>query len=72
MNKQKAIVALDEIASSVSDAVRLFLVRVEEDGKVPSEIEIPNLKTRCAMAELEAGKGTASDNLEGLFSDLGL
>ena len=57
---------------SASDLIRLTFMRVAEEGRLPFEVAVPNRKTRQAMAELEAGKGTQYGSVEDLFKDLGI
>ena len=57
---------------SVSDAIRLLMVRVAADKALPFPVKVPNAVTRKAMAELERGKGKRFATAEELFSDLGL
>jgi DNA-damage-inducible protein J len=42
---------------SISDAIRLLLVRVADERRLPFEVKAPGATTRAAIAELEAGKG---------------
>ena len=70
--KRKAVVTLDRMGLSVSDAVRMFLVRIGEEGRFPFDLEVPNAKTRRAIEELESGGGTASVSAEEALKDLGL
>jgi DNA-damage-inducible protein J len=51
--REKAAVALNAKGLSLSDAVRLFLLRVANDPAFPLELEVPNAETRAAMAEAE-------------------
>ena len=51
--KEKAAGALEKMGLSVSDAVRMLLVRVGESGRLPFAVEIPNAATRESIAELE-------------------
>jgi DNA-damage-inducible protein J len=55
--KIRATHALDAMGLSVSDAIRLLMVRVADERRLPFEIKSPNAKTLKAMAELKAGKG---------------
>lgn len=55
---------------SVADAIRLLLVRVAADKKLPFDIEAPNAATRAAMAELESGAGASFDSVGDLLADL--
>lgn len=68
--KDRAIEALDKMGLSVSDVIRLTLLRVAADGRLPFAVEIPNATTRAAMAELEAGKGREFANVAELAKAL--
>ena len=51
--KDEAARVLKQAGLTVSDAVRLMLVRVVQEGTLPFEIARPNAKTRAAMAEAD-------------------
>lgn len=70
--KERATKALAAMGLSVSDAIRLLMVRVAAEKALPFPVKIPNAVTRKAMAELEQGKGKRFASAEELFSDLGL
>lgn len=70
--KEKATEALSRMGLSVSDAIRLLLVRIASEEAFPFPIKTPNAKTRAAMRELEEGKGVKFDSAEELFKDLGI
>jgi DNA-damage-inducible protein J len=70
--KRDATAALDAMGLSVSDAIRLLMVRIAEEQRLPFDIKVPNAATRQAMAELEAGKGKRFDSADALLKDLGL
>ncbi|MBC7323372.1 MAG: type II toxin-antitoxin system RelB/DinJ family antitoxin [Acetomicrobium sp.] len=70
--KERASKALERMGLSVSDAVRLLLVRIAEDGRFPFDLEVPNARTRKAMTELEQGGGISKGSVEDTFADLGL
>jgi DNA-damage-inducible protein J len=55
---------------SVSDAIRLLLIRVAAEKALPFEIKVPNAKTRAAMAELEEGASASFDSVAELMADL--
>ena len=55
--KNRATAALAEMGLSVSDAIRLLLLRIADEKRLPFEVKAPNAATRAAIAELEAGKG---------------
>jgi DNA-damage-inducible protein J len=69
--KDRAAEALAAMGLSVSDAIRLLLVRVAADKEFPFPVKVPNATTRKAMAELEQGKGKSFASAEELFEDLG-
>jgi DNA-damage-inducible protein J len=51
--KAQATEALAAMGLSVSDAVRVFLMRVVADKQMPFELKVPNSTTRKAMLEAE-------------------
>ena len=71
--KQRAEDALSSMGLSVSDAIRLLMIRVADDRCLPFEIKSPNVTTLKAFAELEAGKGkkflTVAEAMAGLNAD---
>ena len=52
--KAQATETLAAMGLSVSDAVRVFLMRVIADKQMPFAIKAPNFETRTAMAEADA------------------
>jgi DNA-damage-inducible protein J len=42
---------------SVSDAIRLLMLRIVDENRLPLEVRAPNATTRKAIIQLEAGKG---------------
>ncbi len=68
--KEKAAKVLAEMGLSVSDAIRLLLVRVAAEKALPFEIKAPNAETRAAMAELERGAGKSFDSVIDLMAEL--
>lgn len=70
--KDRATEALAAMGLSVSDAIRLLLVRVAADGAFPFAVKVPNATTRKAMAELDQGKGKRFRSADALFKDLGI
>ena len=55
--KAKATEALHSMGLSVSEAIRLLMVRVAEERRMPFDVEVPNRKTLDAVRELERGGG---------------
>ena len=64
--------ALAAMGLSISDVIRMVLVRVAEEKRLPFSVQVPNLATVEAMKELEDGGGRRLDSAEQLFSDLEL
>jgi DNA-damage-inducible protein J len=72
ITKERAAVALEAMGLSISDAIRLLMVRIAEEQRFPFDVKVPNSSTRKAMAELETGKGKRSRSAKALFKDLGI
>lgn len=68
--KTRATEALAAMGLSVSDAIRLLMVRVAEEQCLPFEIRVPNKTTVDAMKELKAGKGQRFTSVKDLMDDL--
>jgi len=51
--KSQASETLAAMGLTVSDAVRVFLMRVVADKQMPFAIKAPNAETRAAMAEAD-------------------
>lgn len=68
--KERAADALAAMGLSISDAIRLLMLRIADERRLPFEVKAPNASTRKAMAELEAGKGKRFANVEALMADL--
>ena len=54
--KTAASEVIEAMGLNISDAIRLFLRRVADDGAIPFELRAPNSKTTAAIKELEAPK----------------
>ena len=70
--KARATEALNAMGLSVSDAIRLLLLRVADEKRLPFAVQVPNATTVEAMKELEQGSGERFDTAEELFRDLGI
>jgi DNA-damage-inducible protein J len=68
--KERAAKVLADMGLSVSDAIRLLLVRVAAEKAMPFEIKVPKPETRAAIAELENGAGKSFDSVAELMADL--
>lgn len=51
--KAQATETLASMGLSISDAVRVFLMRVVADKQLPFALKVPNPETRAAMAEAD-------------------
>jgi DNA-damage-inducible protein J len=70
--KANATAALEAMGISVSDAVRMMLVRVAVEKALPFEVKVPNAKTAKAMREADRGKGKRFKSASAVFEDLGI
>jgi len=68
--KERAADALEAMGLSISDAIRLLMLRVADEKRLPFEVRVPSAATRRAMAELEAGKGKRFRSVKALMEDL--
>ena len=69
--KVRATEALSAMGLTVSDAIRLMLLRVADEKRLPFAVQVPNATTVKAMEELEAGKGKRFATVDELFEDIG-
>lgn len=51
--KTQAAETLATMGLSISDAVRVLLVRIVAERQLPFELKVPNLETRAAMTDAE-------------------
>ena len=65
-----AIDALAAMGLSISDAIRLLMLRIADERRLPFEVKAPNATTRKAILELEAGKGKRFTSVDALMADL--
>lgn len=68
--KAQAAETLAAMGLSISDAVRMLLVRVAAEKALPFDVRVPNAETIAAMQELEEGRGQRFDSVEALIADL--
>ncbi|RIZ68253.1 MAG: type II toxin-antitoxin system RelB/DinJ family antitoxin [Methylococcales bacterium] len=68
--KELATNALEAMGLTVSDAIRLLMIRIAEERCLPFTIKVPNATTRKAITELEAGNGKRSNTIDELITDL--
>lgn len=70
--KESATATLAEMGLSVSDAVRMMLVRVAAEKALPFEVRTPNAVTIKAMKQADKGKGKRYKTPEAALKALGL
>jgi DNA-damage-inducible protein J len=68
--KERATDALEAMGLSVSDAIRLLMLRVADEQRLPFDVRVPNARTRKAIAQLERGKGKRFKSVRALMNDL--
>lgn len=68
--KERASDALEAMGLSISDAIRLLMLRIADEQRLPFEVKAPNAGTRKAIAELESVKGKRAKNVRELMADL--
>jgi DNA-damage-inducible protein J len=71
--KAEASLALEAMGLSVSDAVRILLIRVVSDQAFPLELKVPNAETRLAMEEARAimkARAARFETVDALIDDL--
>ena len=70
--KQRAAKTLAAMGMSVSDAVRMLLVRVVAEKALPFDVKVPNATTVKAMRAADKGQGKRHKSTDALFKDLGV
>ena len=68
--KAEAAAVLAAMGLTVSDAVRLLLIRVAQDKVLPFEPFRPNAETIAAMEEARAGNLKSYPDFKALLADL--
>jgi DNA-damage-inducible protein J len=68
--KEEATHVLDRMGLSVSDAIRMLMIRIAREKAIPFDMRIPNVETRTAMRELQTGGGKTFSSVADLMTDL--
>ena len=68
--KERAGEALAAMGLSISDAIRMLMLRVGDERRLPFKVKVPNAATRKAIAELESGKGKRFRSPAAFMADL--
>lgn len=70
--KERAAKTLAGMGLSVSDAVRMLVVRVATEKALPFEGRVPNATTVKAMRAADLAKGRRHRSAKALFKELGI
>jgi len=70
--KQRATKTLAAMGISVSDAVRMLLVRVAAEKALPFDVKVPNATTVKAMRASDKARGKRRKSADAMFEDLGI
>ena len=68
--KDEAAMVLSEMGLSVSDAIRMLMVRIAKERAMPFEVRMPNDKTKAAIEESRTGGGRRYANVQALIADM--
>ena len=68
--KIRAGKALNAMGLTVSDAIRLLMLRIADEQRLPFEIKVPNSETRESIVELESGKGEKFTSVNELMANI--
>ena len=69
---RRAAKTLAGMGISVSDAVRMLLVRVAAEKALPFDVKVPNTTTVKAMRAADKGNGKHLSSAGALFRELGI
>jgi DNA-damage-inducible protein J len=68
--KRDASEALAEMGLTVSEAIRLMLIRVASDKALPFDVRSPNAKTTQALKAAESGDVVSHTSIASMMADL--
>jgi DNA-damage-inducible protein J len=68
--KEQAADVLGKMGLSVSDAIRMLMVRIAQEKALPFDVRMPNAETAAARAELENGGSRRFGSVVDLMADL--
>ncbi len=68
--KKEASAVLAGMGLSVSDAIRMMLMRVAAEKALPFEVRAPNSDTQAAILAAQRGEVARFDSVAGLMADL--
>jgi DNA-damage-inducible protein J len=68
--KVLATKALEAMGLTISDAIRLLMLRIATEHRLPFDVKVPNATTRKVLEQLEAGKAKKVTSVSKLLADL--
>ncbi len=68
--KIRAGKALNAMGLTVSDAIRLLMLRIADEHRIPFEIKVPNAETHESIVEFESGNGDKFTSVNELMADI--
>jgi DNA-damage-inducible protein J len=68
--KKEVTAVLSGMGLSVSDAIRMMLVRVAAEHALPFEVKVPNRETEAAIRAAEKGDVVRFTSIGALMADL--
>lgn len=68
--KREATAVLSEMGLSVSDAIRMMLLRVAAEHALPFDVRTPNKETERALHAARTGDVVRFDSVAALMADL--
>lgn len=69
--KDQATAALTDMGLTISEAIRLMLVQVVAEKRLPFEVRVPSKKTLSVFEKTDQGEELhESENLEDMFKKL--
>lgn len=68
--KVLATQALEAMGLTISDAIRLLMLRIATEHRLPFDVKVPNATTRKALEQLESGKAKKASSVRKLLADL--
>lgn len=68
--RDAAAAVLEGLGLTIPDAIRLMLLRVADEQRLPFALQAPSASSRIAMAEIAEGKVTGAASVPSLMADL--
>jgi DNA-damage-inducible protein J len=68
--KERAADALEAMGLSISAAIRLLMLRIADEHRLPFEVKVPSKSSRKALADIAKGKVKSFATVDDLMADL--